>query len=70
MTPKQTVYRWMQNHAHEYLDECGDINCTALAEAACKEFDSYGPPPTYDAPEEYFEWAIEVETWYFHHRSK
>lgn len=70
MTPKQTVYRWMQNHASEYLDECGDINCTALAEAACQEFDAYGPPPTYDAPEEYFEWAFEVEAWYFRHASK
>ena len=28
MTPKQTVYRWMQNHASEYLDDCGEINTT------------------------------------------
>lgn len=70
MTPKQTVYRWMQNHASEYLDECGEINTTHLAEAACQEFDAYGPPPTYDAPEEYFDWAVEVEAWYFRHAPK
>ena len=65
MTTKQIVYRWMQNHASEHIDNCGEVNTTYLAEAACQEFDAFGPAPTYDAPEEYFDWAVEVEAWYF-----
>lgn len=47
-----------------HIDACLDVNCTELAEAACQEFDLYGPPPCYDAPEELFDLAVVVSEWW------
>lgn len=33
------VRNWMLQHAHEHLDECGDVNTTRLAEEAAHEFE-------------------------------
>lgn len=65
---KQEVVKWMKSVAAEYEDSYGDLNCTQLAEAACRQFDLYGPPPTYDAPDELFDWGVDVDKWYFRRR--
>ena len=57
------VLNWMKNHANEYLD-CGEVQLTALAEAACQHFDAYGPAPRYDCPDEYFDLAVDAAEWY------
>ena len=55
------VKRWMQENAREYLDiGTEEVDCTGLAEGACAEFEAYGPGPEYAAPEEFFDWAVEI----------
>lgn len=65
LSGEKDVRRWMTEHVTEYLDECNEVNCTHLAEAACQEFDAYGPAPDYACPEEYFDWAVDAEDEYF-----
>jgi len=62
---KKKVEAWMrlQLQLGEHIDGL-EVNCTELAEAACQEFDLYGPPPRYDAPEELFDLAIEISDWW------
>jgi len=30
---------WMMQNVHNYVDRCGEVNCTALAEECAKEFE-------------------------------
>jgi hypothetical protein len=61
---KYDVERWMKQWAGEYLDDCGEVNMTELAESACDEFNGQGPAPNYDTPEEFFELAFRVAEWF------
>ena len=56
---EKEIKAWMKSHASEYLD-CGEVNCTTLAEGAAQEFDLPTYPPKYAIPEEMFEWSFEV----------
>jgi hypothetical protein len=56
------IRTFMSNHAEDFRDDCGEINMTGLAEAACAEFDDYGKAPQYDIPETYFECAYEISS--------
>lgn len=38
----------------------GEVNSTELAELVCADLEAWGPPPTYDCPEDFFDWAIDV----------
>jgi len=59
-----TVKAWMKNeiaaYPNQYIDDGGEVNMTALAEAACMEFDAYGPAPRFEAPKWLFYAAFEV----------
>lgn len=56
-----TVKAYMRSEMAEHVDlDTGEVNCTTLAESACQHFDDYGPPPEYDIPDEYFDWAEEA----------
>ena len=62
MASKRTVKEYMRSVLKEYTSPwTGEVNTTLLAEDACNEFNGYGPAPEYDIPEEYFEWAFEVD---------
>lgn len=65
MASKREIVRWMKDEVlvDHFLADNGEVEMTTLAEAACGEFDAYGPAPHYDIPEEYFECAYEVATW-------
>lgn len=55
MTTEQIkVKRWMRIHLSEYVDECGELDCTKLAEDAAQEFDLYEGDDC-DIPEWVFE---------------
>lgn len=57
------IKAWMRAeifaHPAMYID-CGEVNMTGLAEAACMEFDAYGPEPRFDIPEMIWDAAFEV----------
>ena len=56
------VKQYMREEIEEFRDpRTGEVNDTHLAEDACNFFDAYGPPPDFDIPEEYFDWAFEVD---------
>lgn len=48
------IKAWMKANMEDYRDECGEINATQLAEAACDEFEGWDGN---DIPEVYFELA-------------
>ena len=54
---RNKVKRWMKNNLHDYVDECGEYNCTLLAENACQEFNLYKGD---DIPEWLFDMAVGV----------
>ena len=55
----------MFNNYDNFIDECGQLNMTNLAEQACDSTDGYGEynpeKGYYDIPEKYFEYAFEVQ---------
>lgn len=56
---------WMRIHVDEYTDHrTGEVNATALAEAACDEFDGYEGDNGCEVPEEYYDAAVKVAEWY------
>ena len=64
MNTNQEIGRWMKTWLTDYVDECDEVNATALAEAACAHFNDYEAPPAYEIPEAYFEIAAELATAY------
>jgi hypothetical protein len=59
---KSFVKCWMRNNVRQYVDGCGEVNFTKLAEDAADEFEVYeGVECT--IPEWVFEFAIETETY-------
>jgi len=54
---KRKVKKWMRDNLSEYVDECGEYNCTQLGENACQHFDLYKGD---DIPEWIFDMAVEV----------
>lgn len=59
---EQTVKAYMRTEIAEHVDPLTDeVNTTALAEDAAQHLDAYGPAPEYKIPEDYFDWALEVE---------
>ena len=63
---QRKIADWMKGQLQlgQYIDGCLEVNCTELAEAACQEFDLFGPAPHYDAPEELFELAAAAGEWW------
>ena len=56
------VKQYMREVIEEFRDPLTEeINTTFLAEDTCNFFDAYGPAPDFDIPEEYFDWALEVD---------
>jgi len=54
------IRKWMQNNVAQYLDECGEVNCTALTEAwdsACSTGEA-----TLDSNHEAWDIAVDVGT--------
>ena len=39
--PFYKAYCWMRQNAGAYIDQCGEVDCTRLAEDAANEFDLY-----------------------------
>ena len=55
------VKAYMRSVIREHVDlDTGAVDTTMLAHDAADHFDAYGPAPSYDIPEEYFDWALEV----------
>jgi len=65
MASEAEVKDYMEKQLELHIDVLTDeANVTQLAELACAHFDTYGDPPDYEIPEEYFDWALEVaEGW-------
>jgi len=64
MPSEAEVKNYMRDNQDVCTDSWNEVNVTQLAELACARFDTYGPPPCWDIPEEYFDWALEVvEGW-------
>lgn len=36
---RKTATRWMKANVADYVDDCGEVNCTLLAESCCQYFD-------------------------------
>lgn len=60
MATKREIKKYLKDCLAEYVDLCGEVNATGLAENACANFDDYGAPPNYDIPERYFDAAAEL----------
>ena len=60
---KPAVLRWMKSVAEDYVDGCGEIDCTSLAENAADEFhaDFWLDDPNHWV----WDLAVDVEAWYF-----
>lgn len=57
---KNQVLKFMRTNAEDFRDSTtGEINCTALAEAAASQFNIY-EGRDYTIPEDVFELALEV----------
>ena len=58
---KHKVKRLMRKIAHEHIDDCGDVNCTALVEDAADRlnFNHVGGPLD-DSDHDVWTWALEV----------
>jgi len=53
---------WMRKELSlnfEEYNDCGEINCTLLAENCCEELDGY-EGEDYDIPEEFYDLAVEI----------
>jgi hypothetical protein len=55
-----TVTRWMRRNRDEHLDEYGDVNLTALAEAAAERFGAKDVGGPLDDPAHWI-WDAAVE---------
>lgn len=66
---KPNIKKWMRENAADHDDGCGGIEMTTLAEAAALVLNLYGPAPKYEIPEEVFEIAYEVSSWYERNRN-
>jgi hypothetical protein len=51
--------RTMMSLKQYHVDECGEVNCTTLAEETCKILDWYEGEDS-EIPEELFDIAVEV----------
>lgn len=61
---RKQVAKWMRFRVEDYVDGCGEVNCTALAEAAADELDIYEDRVEYTIPEFVFEVAFETYEWW------
>jgi hypothetical protein len=57
---KSYVRGWMRNNLRSYVDRCGEINCTLMAENAADEFDVYLGNPEYTIPTWVFDEAVDA----------
>jgi hypothetical protein len=60
MKHRNKVRLWMRLHVEEYRDECGEINCTKLAEDAAQEYNLYQTDEQATIPEWVFDLAVEA----------
>lgn len=60
---KLAVLRWMKSVAAEHVDECGEMDCTTLAENAADEF--HADFWLDDRNHWVWDLAVGVESWYF-----
>ena len=59
---KTQVKTYMWNNYEDHIDyTCNVLNATGLAEDACEAFSAYLPDTDYEVPEEFYDWAWEVE---------
>ena len=59
---EQKVRAYMREEIKEHVGlDTLEVSCATLAESACQHFDAYGPAPEYKIPEDYFDWAVDVE---------
>lgn len=56
------IRRWMKNNVNEFVDECNEINCTAMVEAWDDECGS--GEETLDPDHEAWGIAVEVSEWF------
>lgn len=54
------VKTWMLTNLVDFVDECGEINTTALAENAADVFDLYEDKVDYEIKDEVFDLAFVV----------
>lgn len=56
---------WMRRNVTDHIDECGEVNCTLLAENCCDAFDCKDEGGPLD-DETHFVWEVAAETkdWY------
>lgn len=60
------VLAWMRANVEGHLN-CGEVNCTSLAEEAAEHFNGYGPEPGCVIDPDFFEWSFVVSQWYEGH---
>lgn len=58
MTAEETVRKLWKYNREDFIDSCGEVNYTKLAESACEEADDYDDE--YNIPEAYFDAAAKV----------
>lgn len=56
---KNWMTRELQNNSSDY-DDCGEVNCTRLAENAAQAMDLYLDDPDFTIPSEVFDAAVMV----------
>jgi hypothetical protein len=59
-TLKSYVKAWMREHTSEYVDPCGEVDMTRLAEQAADEFDMAGDDFQATIPAWFFDMAVDV----------
>lgn len=60
---RKQVAHWMRLRVDDYVDGCGEVNCTKLAEDAADALDIYEDRVEYAIPEFVFEVAFETSEW-------
>jgi hypothetical protein len=57
---ERDVNRWMSLNREDYIDQCGELDCTKLAEEAADMFNLYENDDEATIPEWVFEMAAEL----------
>jgi hypothetical protein len=54
----------LDEYPADYVDACGEVNTTQLAEDCANEFDLYLNDEAFDVPEGIYDWAVDAaEKW-------
>jgi len=57
-------FQWMKKNIEDYIDECGEVDCTSLAENCADNFYIYEDEIDFKIPDEIFDLAVEASQWF------